>query len=143
MVSRYKTETFSTKESSMSNFWATLVKWFGPGLNAIKGTINLVEFGKALLLAFSVGGGLWGVLTSLQTSLGKFVVDPTVLADLQQFFTALMGKNWIGATVVVITLVAEIFRRMNQGIDVVPHLPIIRAEMMRGNLPQMGGPSAK
>lgn len=93
----------------LKNAWAALVGFFGPPLGAIRGYVNVVELGKAVILGLVAGGGVLGVLTQVDAASGIIFPSP--------------GDDALVAA--VLSFLADVFRRVPQGRP--PVLPTERA----------------
>lgn len=85
--------------NALKNVWAWVVGFLGPPVSAIRGYVNLVELGKAIVLGLIAGGGVMGVLTQVQAGSGVIFPSP--------------GDDALVAA--VLTFLADFFRRLPQG----------------------------
>lgn len=102
----------------MGTFWKKVIDFIGPASNAIKGYVNLNEIFRIITTGVLAGSSMSAIFSAIEGSLGKIITDPVLLNDLMKIITETNAKNYTALIFAVLTMVLELYRRINQGTSV-------------------------
>ncbi len=83
----------------------TIILFFGPVWNSVKGKINLEELIRILILSITTSTSALGAMSFIYTHISEFVTDPMLI-------------TLISSIVGIVTFGVDYFRRKNQNVPV-------------------------